>query len=75
MWILIALVPYIFPNFSIDLRIWMVIVFVVVISGSNSGANLAFGSLMGDLVPIRIRGSYFGVRQRISLISGVITDC
>ena len=28
---------------------------------------------MGDLVPINIRGSYFSVRQRISLISGVIT--
>ena len=38
----------------------------------NSGVNLAFGSLIGDLVPIRIRGSYFSARQRISLISGVI---
>lgn len=72
-WLLIALVPYIFPSFSIDLRIWLVIVFVVIISGANSGVNLAFGSLMGDLVPINIRGSYFSVRQRISLISGVGT--
>ena len=73
LWILIALVPYIFPSFSVDLRIWLVIVFVVIISGSNSGMNLAYGSLMGDLVPLRIRGSYFAIRQRISLISGVIT--
>ena len=73
MWLLIALVPYIFPSFSVDLRIWLVIVFVVIMSGSNSGVNLAFGSLMGDLVPINIRGSYFGMRQRISLISGVAT--
>ena len=72
-WILIALVPYIFPSFPIDLRIWLVIIFVVIISGSNSGVNLAFGSLMGDLVPIRIRGSFFGMRQMISLMSGVIT--
>ena len=71
-WIFIALVPYIFPSFSVDLRIWLVIVFVVIISGANSGVNLAFGSLMGDLVPINIRGSYFGMRQRVSLISGVI---
>ncbi len=72
-WLLIALVPYLFPSFPVDLRIWLVIVFVVIIAGANSGANLAFGSLMGDLVPIGIRGSYFGVRSRISLISGVIT--
>jgi MFS family permease len=72
-WLLIALVPYLFPTFSIDLRIWLVIVFVVFISSGNSGVNLAFGSLMGDLVPISIRGSYFSVRQRISLISGVTT--
>jgi len=73
LWILVALVPYLFPMFSVDLRIWLVIVFVVLISSGNSGVNLAFGSLMGDLVPINIRGSYFSVRQRISLISGVTT--
>lgn len=73
LWLLIALVPYLFPKFAPDLRIWIVIVFVVVISGSNSGVNLSFGSLIGDLVPIRIRGSYFSARQRISLISGVTT--
>jgi len=73
LWILIALVPYIFPSFSVDLRIWIVIVLVVFISSGNGGVNLAFGSLMGDLVPINIRGSYFSIRQRISLISGVIT--
>ncbi|HPF88325.1 MAG TPA: MFS transporter [Candidatus Limiplasma sp.] len=72
-WILIALVPYLFPNFPVDLRIWLVIVFVVIISSGNSGVNLAFGSLMGDLVPINIRGSFFSVRQMISLTSGVIT--
>lgn len=27
---------------------------------------------MGDIVPIRIRGSYFSMRQMISLASGVV---
>jgi len=71
-WILIGLVPYIFPSFGVDLRIWLVIVFVGIIFFGNSFVNLGFGSLMGDLVPIRIRGSYFGVRQMVSLASGVI---
>lgn len=71
-WILIGLVPYLFPGFSVDLRIWLVIVFVVMVYSGNSCVGLGFGSLMGDLVPIRIRGSYFSVRQMISLASGVI---
>lgn len=71
-WILIGLVPYLFPSFSIDLRIWIVIVFVVMVNAGNGFVGLGFGSLMGDLVPIRIRGSYFGVRQMVSLASGVV---
>jgi len=72
-WILIALVPYLFPSFSPDLRIWLVIVFVVMVFSGNSFVNLGFGSLMGDLVPIRIRGSYFSARQMVSLASGVVS--
>ncbi len=71
-WIPIALVPYIFPGFSVDLRIWLVIVFVAFVSIGNSFVNLGFGSLMGDLVPMRIRGQYFGVRQRVMLAAGAI---
>jgi MFS family permease len=71
-WILIALVPYVFPGFSIDLRIWLVTVFVVMVFIGNNFVGLSWGSLMGDLVPIRIRGSYFSVRQMISLASGVL---
>ena len=71
-WILIALVPYILPSFSADLRIWLVTVFVVMVFTGNSSVGLGWGSLMGDIVPIRIRGSYFSVRQMISLASGVV---
>ena len=71
-WIPIGLVPYIFPFFPIDLRIWLVTVCIVMISIGNSFVGISWGSLMGDLVPMRIRGSYFSVRQMISLASGVI---
>lgn len=71
-WIPIGLVPYLFPNFSPDLRIWLVVVFVVMVYSGNSSVGLGFGSLMGDLVPLRIRGSYFSARQMISLASGVV---
>ena len=71
-WIPIALVPYLFPSFSVDRRIWLVIVFVAFVAIGNSFVNLGFGSLMGDLVPMRIRGQYFGVRQRVMLAAAVI---
>ena len=71
-WIVIGLVPYLFPSFSVDLRIWLVVVFVVMVYTGNGAVGLGFGSLMGDLVPMRIRGSYFSVRQMISLASGVV---
>lgn len=71
-WIPIGLVPYLFPGFSMDLRIWLVTVFVVMVFTGNSCVGLGWGSLMGDLVPIRIRGSYFSVRQMFSLATGVV---
>jgi len=71
-WIPIALVPYLFPTFPIDLRIWLVTVFVLMVFIGNNFVGISWGSLMGDLVPIHIRGSYFSVRQMISLASGVV---
>ncbi len=71
-WVLIALVPYLFPTFPVDLRIWLVTAFVVMVYVGNNFVGLSWGSLMGDLVPIRIRGSYFSVRQMISLATGVV---
>lgn len=71
-WIPIGLAPILFSSFSVDLRIWIVIVFVAFVSTGNSFVNLGFGSLMGDLVPMRIRGQFFSVRQRVYLAAGVV---
>lgn len=71
-WIPIGLVPYLFPSFAVDLRIWLVMVFVVMVYAGNSCVGLSWGSLMGDLVPMHIRGRYFSVRQMISLASGAV---
>ena len=71
-WVPIGLMPFLFPQMNIDLRIWIVVVFVALIALGNSFVNIGFGSLMGDLVPMRIRGQYFGVRQKIYILSGVV---
>ena len=46
-WIPIALVPYIFPGFSVDLRIWLVTVFVVMVFVGNSCVGPRLGQPHG----------------------------
>ncbi len=73
LWIPIGLIPFFIPEMAGSLRSWTVVVLVALIAGGNSFVNLGFNSLMGDLIPLRIRGRYFSVRQRIFMISGIIT--
>ena len=71
LWIPIGLIPFLIPEVSHYLRPWAVIVLVALIAGGNSIVNLSFNSLMGDLVPMRIRGRYFSVRYRTFVMAGI----
>ena len=62
MFVPILLIPYIF-HVS---QVWWLIGFVTVSVVLGSIANPAWGSMMADLVPIRLRGRYFGSRGRIA---------
>ena len=73
LWVPIGLFPVLFPGLAGDARIWAVILLVTLVAGGNSFVNIAFGSLMGDLVPIQIRGRYFASRQRVYLFVGVLS--
>ncbi len=73
LWVLIGLVPFFIPETASILRVWAVIVLVAFISSGNSFVNLGFNSLMSDLVPMKIRGRYFSSRQRMSLITGILS--
>ena len=66
MWLPILLVPYLFPG----AKIWWLIVLVTLSVVFGSLGNPAWGSMMADLVPERIRGRYFGARGRIA---GIVT--
>jgi len=75
-WIPMLLIPFFFHNSPV----WWLIVFVTANMVLGALANPAWGSMMADLVPVRLRGRYFGVRGRItgfitvafSLIAGFI---
>jgi MFS family permease len=72
LWIPIGLLPFFIPEAVNYLRPWAVIVLVALIAGGNSAVNLCFSSLMGDLVPLRIRGRYFSVRYRTFVMAGIL---
>jgi MFS family permease len=66
MFIPILLIPFIIQNS----QVWWLIAFVTVSTVFGAIANPAWGSMMADLVPIRLRGRYFSSRGRIA---GIIT--
>jgi MFS family permease len=51
-------------------QVWWLIGFITVSTAFGAISNPAWGSLMADLVPIRLRGRYFSSRGRIA---GIIT--
>jgi MFS family permease len=64
MFIPILLIPFVFHTF----QVWWLIGFITISAVLGSISNPAWGSMMADLVPVRLRGRYFGSRGRISLI-------
>ncbi len=66
MFIPILLIPFIIGNN----QVWYLIAFITVSTVFGAIANPAWGSLMADLVPIRLRGRYFSTRGQIA---GIIT--
>lgn len=62
MFIPILLVPYLFRVSAV----WWLIGFVTVSVVLGAVAFPAWGSMMADLVPVRLRGRYFGSRGRIA---------
>jgi MFS family permease len=62
MWLPILLVPFVIPG---D-KVWWLVTFVTISTVFGALANPAWGSMMADLVPERIRGRYFAARGRIA---------
>ena len=71
LWIFIGFIPFLIPESRQYLRPMTVITLVALIAGGNSAVNLAFNSLMSDLVPLRIRGRYFSGRYRMYVMAGI----
>jgi MFS family permease len=66
MFIPVLLIPFIIGSS----QVWYLIAFITISTVFGALASPAWGSLMADLVPIRLRGRYFSSRGRII---GIIT--
>ncbi len=63
-WIPIMLIPMFFLKGGV----WLFIIFLTLSNVVLSSANTAWSSWMGNLVPEKIRGSYFGKRNTIQAV-------
>ncbi|MCL1963812.1 MAG: MFS transporter, partial [Firmicutes bacterium] len=72
-WVGIGLIPLLLPMGEGSPRMAVLMVLLLVSSCGGAFINVSFYSLMGDLVPLRIRGRYFSARQAISLLAGIVT--
>jgi MFS family permease len=72
LWSVVAIIPWVMPG--LDRWWWFTMVALLLVSWSVGNATgPAWISWMGDVIPRRIRGRYFGVRNRIGQIIGVLT--
>ncbi len=70
-WLGVALVPYVVPGQIAYARVWATLSFVALSGCAAAFVNVSFFSLMGDLVPMRLRGRYFATRSSIATCTGV----
>jgi MFS family permease len=73
LWIPIALVPMFMPMDKPELRLWAVIAILSMSSIASMFMNVSFFSWLGDIVPLRIRGRYLGLRYSISTATGLVS--
>ncbi len=71
-WLLIGLIPIFLPVEQQALRLIALMVLLGISASGASFLNVSFYSLIGDLVPMRIRGRYFSARQAVSLLAGIL---
>lgn len=67
-WIPILLLPLL----TIENRVWILIVLILLSNFALMIRSPAWSSLMGDLVSTKIRGSYFGKRNMFVGVAGVL---
>lgn len=70
---ILFLIPVIFlPFLPLESPVAILIILMAAIAFFSGLRAPAWASLMGDLVPLKIRGSYFGMRSMITGFAGIV---
>ena len=72
-WIIAGLIPLFFPIPGDIMRVITLVFIVAVCACSNAVISVGFFSLVADILPMRMRGRYFGTRASVSLAVAVIS--
>ena len=72
LWLPFGLVPFFVPMSAPLIRIWLISLFLLVSACSSQFLVVSYQSLLADIIPLRIRGSYLGARGRVSTIVGIV---
>lgn len=70
-WLPVMLLPYVVPGASVTLKVGVLITALTVLTFFAFVAGNARGSWVGDLIPVRFRGTFFG---RATMYSGIIAS-
>lgn len=71
LWIPIALVPLFVPMEPAQLRVWTILLLYTLVAVTGTFIDSGFFSLAADVVPMRIRGRYFSVRSKVSMVFSI----
>jgi MFS family permease len=72
LWVPIALVPLFIPMEQTMLRLWSILIFYALSAVTGTFIDSSFFSLCADVVPMRIRGRFFSVRSKISMVFSIM---
>ncbi len=61
-WLFVGAVAVFFPSSLNSYRIWAVMFFILIASLGGSFINVSFGSWIGSIIPVDIRGNFFSKR-------------
>jgi len=72
LWLPFGLVPFFVPMAALSLRIWILSLFLILTAVGGQLVNITYQSLLADIIPNGIRGSFLSTRGRISTIMGIL---
>jgi len=70
LWVATGLIPFVFPE---DIRVNAYLAMLLIAHICNATSGVVWSSLIADIVPAKVRGTYFGVRNALLNSAGSVS--